>query len=436
MKFLQAGAIYVVANVTSAAIPFLLLPILTRVLEPNEYGQVVSFALLVTFCLTFSGLNAHAALGVIWFRRPREEIPSYIGAALSIALGSTVAIAFCTGVVLWFRPALGGGLNPIWGVAAALVAGANVILQCRLVLWQSEQKALHSASLQLVASTLNVGLSLVAVLWLGWGAAGRNAGISVSAALLAGAAVFMFQTQNEVRWSISWDRLKFLVTFGLPLIFHTFAGVLLSTADRWIISIQIGTGSLGVYGAGAQLGMTMGILGDAFVKAYGPWMYQKLASSKSDDKLHAVGAIYAMVPISFCAAAALSIVLRYASGIVLGPQFQESIPLLPWFMLGGAFTVLYTSTSVLFFFSGRTALLSSVTLPSAILGAILTWILVERYGVPGAAMGYAASQGILALFVGGVACWSFELPWRECRKAIAIWAKRSPRNPVLSRYRS
>ncbi|MGX4803500.1 lipopolysaccharide biosynthesis protein [Bradyrhizobium guangdongense] len=430
MKLLRAGLIYVVANVTSAAIPFLLLPILTRALRPDEYGEVVNFALLVTFCLTFCGLNAHAALGVIWFRQPREDIPSYTGAALALAVASTIAMALLVATVLWIHPPLGGGLNPLWGAAAALAAGANVIVQCRLVLWQSQQKAAQSGSLQFLASLANVGLSLLAVLWLGWGAAGRNAGITVSAGLMACVVLGIFWAKREARWSIRWREMRVLLAFGLPLIFHTFAGVLLGTADRWIVSIKLGGDSLGVYGAGAQLGVTMGILADAFVKAYGPWMYEKLASSEAIDKYYAVGAIYAMMPIFFCGAGALWVVLRYASALVLGPRFHEAIPLLSWFMLGGAFTGIYVSTSVLYFFSGRTGLLSSVTFPSAIVGTIFTWVLVGWYGVVGAAMGYAVAQALLALFVGAVACRSFDLPWGEGRKAISVWAHYALRSPA------
>jgi O-antigen/teichoic acid export membrane protein len=429
MKILRIGVVYVVANVMSAAIPLLLLPILTRALGPDEYGQVVSFALLVTFCLSLSGCNVHAALGVIWFQQPREEIPRYVGAALALALASTVVIALIAAIALGMWPEMGAGLTPAWGAAAALTAGANVILQCRLVLWQSQQKALQSAALQFTASVLNLGLSLAAVFLLGSGAAGRNAGIAVSAGLLACTAIYMLYAAGEVRWSLRWDQIKLLLIFGLPLFLHALAGVLGGTADRWIISIQLGSGPLGVYGAGAQLGATMAVLADAFVKAYGPWMYEKLASTTAADRYCAVGAIYAMAPVFLGGAVVLWAALHIASSFLLGPRFQDAVALLPWFMLGGAFTGVYVCTSVLYFFAGRTMLLSSVTLPSAALGAIVTWALVVRYGVVGAAMGYSATQALLALFVGTVAVKSFDLPWADGRKAIAIWSHRVAGRP-------
>ena len=78
-----------------------MLPLLTRVLGPVEYGHVVSFTLLVTLCLTVAGLNAHAALGVVWFQRPHAEIPAFTGTALAIVIVSTLLVAPLVAGAIW-----------------------------------------------------------------------------------------------------------------------------------------------------------------------------------------------------------------------------------------------------------------------------------------------------------------------------------------------
>lgn len=421
MKFLRAGVIYAGANVASAAVPFLLLPLLTRMLTPDDYGRVVSYALLVTLCLTVVGLNAHAALGVIWYKRPHDQMPAYVGSALAIALGSIALIAPLVALVLWAYPDLAGGIKPGWGAAAAVTAGANVLLQCRLVLWQSQHKPVPNAILQLMASVLNVGLSLVGVLVLGWGGDGRNAGITAASCIMACVALGCYVRAGEMRWAPDREQFRSLAAFGLPLIMHSLAGVLLGTADRWMVSLQLGPHQLGIYGAGAQLGMVMSILADAFVKAYGPWLYARLASGQEQDKYSAVGAVYAAMPAFLCGAAVVGGVLMWVSGALLGAQYREATVVLPWFMLGGAFSGIYLCTSVIFFFAGRTPRLAMVTMSAALLGTASTWLLVSGFGMDGAAMGYAVTQGWLALFASVVAFRSFDLPWREPAKALAIW---------------
>jgi O-antigen/teichoic acid export membrane protein len=429
MRFLRAGAIYAAANVASAAVPFLLLPLLTRVLSPDEYGHVVGFSLLVTLCMTLAGLNAHASLGVVWFKKSREEMPAFTATALALAIVSTGVVAGLVAAVLAHWPGLVAGITPLWGAVAALTAGAGVVLQCRLVLWQSQQRPVCNALLQVSSSTVNVGLSLLAVLALGLGSAGRNGGIAAAALLMALVALVLFVRAREVRWAPERSQLRALVTFGLPLILHTLAGVLLGTADRWIVSVQLGSHALGMYGAAAQLGMVMGILADAFVKAYGPWVYAKLASKGAADRHAAVGAVYVAMPAFFVLAALVGVALQWASTLLLGAGYQEAVTVLPWFMLGGAFSGVYLCTSVLFFFSGRTGLLSLTTSSAAVCGALCTWLLVTRLGVDGAAMGYAATQGLLALFTTLVAMKSFDLPWGQPVQALRVLRQRASPTP-------
>lgn len=412
MSLLRSGAIYAAANLTSAAVPFLLLPLLTRVLSPAEYGKVVSFSMLVTACMMLSGLNAHAALGVAWFKRSRDTLPAFAATAVTLAVASTVAVAGLAALVLAIWPHLASGLSPWWGAAAAVTAGAGVLLQCRLVLWQSQQKPLPNAALQVTSSTLNVTLSLIAVLWLGLGGDGRNDGILLAAVCMALIAVALLAHAGELRWQPQATHFRDLVAFGLPLVLHSLAGILLATADRWTVSSFLGDRALGVYGAGAQLGMVMSILADAFVKAYGPWLYAKLTSDQESDRYCATGAIYMAAPMFFVLAAFVGLVLYLTAGWVLGTQYGEAMVVLPWFMLGGAFNGVYLCTSVLFFFSARTGLLSMATLSAAVCGAVCTWYITHRLGMVGAAMGYALTQGLLALFTTTVAVFSFDLPWR------------------------
>ncbi|EIQ9127591.1 polysaccharide biosynthesis protein, partial [Escherichia coli] len=48
MSLLKISSIYLFSNILNALIPFLLLPILTHNLTPNEYGQVAMFQTLIS----------------------------------------------------------------------------------------------------------------------------------------------------------------------------------------------------------------------------------------------------------------------------------------------------------------------------------------------------------------------------------------------------
>lgn len=430
MKFLQASAIYAVANIASAAVPFLLLPILTRALAPDDFGAVVAFSLLVMLCMPLAGVSVHSAVGVGWFNRPRDEIPQFNGAAIVVGMGTTLLTTGLLAAAVASFPPIGLGISPAWAATAALTAGATVLLQCRLVLWQSQARPFQYAALQFGSSAINVGLSLVAVLVLGMGGDGRNLSFALAAVASAVLAVGLLLGARDAVWCARRAHITFLFGYGVPLVPHVLAGVALGTADRWIVSAQFGTATLGFYGAAAQVGMVMATLVDAFVKAFNPWIYARLASPSCVDHQRATGAMYVAIPAFLAMGLVVGVALYWASTLLLGPRYHAASGLLPWFVLGGACSGIYLCTSGVFFFSGRTLLLSSITLTAATLGTAATWLLASRFGTEGAAMGYAATQALLALFANVAVRAHFDLPWREPIKVIGVWARHAFDSPA------
>jgi O-antigen/teichoic acid export membrane protein len=63
-------------------------------------------------------------------------------------------------------------------------------------------------------------------------------------------------------------------------------------------------------------------------------------------------------------------------------------------------------------------------------GTILIWILARSFGIEGAAMGYAATQGLLALSAALLASRTFDLPWTALRQSLTIWSGQVFRSPV------
>ena len=67
MSLLKISSIYLFSNILNALIPFLLLPILTHNLTPNEYGQVAMFQTLISGVAALTGLNTIGAANRKYF---------------------------------------------------------------------------------------------------------------------------------------------------------------------------------------------------------------------------------------------------------------------------------------------------------------------------------------------------------------------------------
>lgn len=419
----RAGGIYLLGNIFSAAVPFLLLPILTRWLSPAEYGRVVNFALLVAACGALAGLSAHGAVGVEWFKRGGDERARYVGAAAAVIVSSGLLVAVGVAAIVWLAGDEWLGFGPGIAALAALTSAANVLLLVRLVLWQSAERPWPHIATAIGASALNVGLSLFAVAALGWGGVGRIAGVAAAAFVMALFALASMAAQRELLPALRRADVRSLLAFGLPLVPHVLAGVALASVDRYVVGTVLGTEAIGRYGAATQLAAVMTVVGDAFVKAFNPWLYRTLRSGSDADRLRVVGAVYCAMPAFVALALVLLVALLAAGPWLLGPAFRGALELMPWLMLGGALSGVYLAVSGLFFYDGRTGRLAVVTMASAVVGVVASMMLVPRWGVHGAAAGFALTQAVLAAAAVVVAMRTFALPWR---RPMAAWAQLRP----------
>ena len=153
-------------------IPFLLLPVLTAVLTPAEYGVLALVQALVQFVLPLTPMNIDTALGIAYFRCPRARFASYVSSALLAPVGMTITLM----VLLAFaaKPIAGAtGIPPGWVMVIPLFGLAQLLPNVVLKLFQMRRQPLAHAGFSLGLAALNITLSLAAVLLLGLGWAGR-----------------------------------------------------------------------------------------------------------------------------------------------------------------------------------------------------------------------------------------------------------------------
>jgi O-antigen/teichoic acid export membrane protein len=389
-----SSAIYAAANALSAGIPFLLLPILTRALAPEQYGLVIDFFLLSTLCSALAGLGMHAAIAAKWFDREQRDFPRLVGNAVLIAIASTVLCGLLTlGGAIWFDRLIHLPLT-LWG-GAAVYAGANVVLGMRTSVWQSQRKPFSAAALQVCSAALNVALSLVGVFVLGLGGEGRALGALVATAVMAAFSVMNFQRRGEVKWQADRTDARQLLRFGIGLAPHTLAGTVLATMDRLAVSAILGPAQLGIYGTAAQLGMAIGVLGDAFVKAFSPWMYEQMNRRSQRARLRIVGATYTSIPLWLSTGLLLWAALVAIGPSLLGESYRSALQLSLWFFIGGALSAVYTSIAGIFFFTSKNEWLAAATMLTAATAAVLAPAMTRAFGVSGAGAAYVATQALL-----------------------------------------
>jgi O-antigen/teichoic acid export membrane protein len=85
-ELLRSSTVYTLSTVINTAIPFLMMPVLTRYLAPTDYGIVAMFAVLVGIINPFVGLSLHGAVSVRYFVKEKADLPRFIAKCFMILM--------------------------------------------------------------------------------------------------------------------------------------------------------------------------------------------------------------------------------------------------------------------------------------------------------------------------------------------------------------
>ncbi|NMY95207.1 lipopolysaccharide biosynthesis protein [Pseudomonas proteolytica] len=410
-KLLGKAGIFLFANIINAAIPFLLLPVLTRVLTPADYGVVAMFSIMVSIFGALTGLSVHGAIGVRYFELDRDSLARYIGSCVAI-------LGFSTTLVLLVVAVFGDRLVEItnvpysWLLTAVVVSGLQFVINIKLTLWQVGQEARRYGVFQVSQGLINslCSLMFIFVFYMAW--EGRLLGQVIATATFGLLALFLLFKSRELDCSAG-ERSYYVdaLKFGVPLVPHVIGGLAMVVADRFIVGSLLDLEAVGIYTLALQFGMAMGLIADAFSKVYSPWLYRKLKESTCDAQLQVVGVTYLSWLFFIILALAANLFCYLFFLKVVGAEFYRAQEIIFWFFLGQTFKGMYLTVTGFFFFSSHTGKLSFITLATGIISIFASLWFVSNYGLEGAAIAYAISEFVLFFFVWVFSRLIHPMPW-------------------------
>lgn len=408
----SASATYLAANIFSAAIPFLLLPVLTRFLAPAEYGAVALFQSLVAGLGAFVGLSVHGAANRKHYDLDDSstDMQAFIGACLQILLCSVAIVSIVLLLAQDFlRREL--GIEPQWLGAAVLTSLASFLTALRLGQWQVRGQAVSYGLFQSAQALVSLAAALLAVVVLLGGAPGRIHALVATSAGFAALALVSLGRDGLLGWRWRPDFLREALAFGLPLMPHIAGIFLLGMADRFLISRELGNDQVGIYMVAAQVAMVLALLADAINKAYVPWLYERLKRDDPAEKHLIVRNTWRYFGIALLLAGVMAALGPWVVKLLAGPDYAAAGALVGWLALGQAFGGMYLMVTNYVFYSRTTGGLSLVTIGSGAVNILLILALIIPLGLTGAAIAYALSMGLRFLLTWRLAQRCHPMPW-------------------------
>ncbi|MBN1185607.1 MAG: oligosaccharide flippase family protein [Bacteroidales bacterium] len=378
-------SIYTFVGFVQKTFPFLLLPFLTRILTPADYGIIAMFATVKSFFGPFLGLGSISAVERYYFDKKEIDFPVFLSNVLLIVFGTTIIFGFLL-LLLGNQFTLLTKIPKQFLWIVIVVSFGTVINRINLILFRVQNKSTLFALLSLFETAMYFFLMIVFVIWLRFNWKADLYSQLIVFSLLAIGGMRLLTKGDLIKFSLNTSYLKSALTFGIPMFVHTFGLFFVNMTDKLLITHFVGIEATGIFNIGFKMATIIVFFVTAFNNAYVPWLYRKLKSNNlSSVKLAFKSSIYSCIAVTI-AGLILILFLPIIYPFFIGSKFNSSLNISMYIVIGEIFNAYYLLLISYILFDKATKYVMFITIITSLISVSLNYFLIQYYGVIGAAI--------------------------------------------------
>jgi O-antigen/teichoic acid export membrane protein len=394
MKRLGRNAlVYGIGMVLSRAVSFLLLPVYTRYLTPDDYGvlQLLQISLDIVGIL----LSAGTTTGVLrfYFKATTDrERSGVVVTAFAMLAGLNAAGALILSLLApWLAQALlkGAGSPACIRIAACNFA-LDACISVPLLLMQARGRAALYNVATLGKLALGLSLNILFVVGFGWKVEGILTANLITL-LLVGSSLVAWMAR-ETRVPPNAGAARDLRRFGLPHQVAMGGAFILTFGDRFFLQAFHGLAAVGLYGLAYQFGFLLVNLGASpYFRAWSPHRLQLAAAPREfrDERYNQGFRYLNLILVSL--AVGISLFIRPILAIMSDPSFHPAAAMVPVILAAYLVQVWTEAVSLGIEVSERTKYVTYATWISVACILVLYTALIPRFAGMGAAVATLAA---------------------------------------------
>jgi len=408
-NLIQSSSIYTISSIFEKAIPFFLLPILTRYLSTEDYGIVSMFSVLVGLTIPFVGVNTNSAILRSYYKED-IKLSVYITNIFFVLLVSSLFVAFLF-LLIGDTISQYSQFPVEWLYTVFVVAIGQFIINVILVIWQGEVRPIPFGIFKVLLTSVNMALAIFLIVGMGYGWKGRVIGKLFAITIFSIIGLFIIWKKRLYKFRFNKAYIKHALEYGGPLIPHVISLFSITMIDRFFITNMVGIGETGIYTVGYQVGMIIGVLTGSFNKAWTPWLFDKLNEDSELVKKKIIKFTYGYIFAIILITTGLSIVSPWLMSFFVGKKFYKATQYITWIAFGYAFHGMYLMVTNYIFYEEKTYLLSWVTFVAALINIVLNYFLITAFGAIGAAQATTVTYFIQFIITWHMASRVNKMPW-------------------------
>lgn len=375
----KASIAFAICSIAQKGIQFVSVPLFTRVLTKEQYGQFSLYQTWLSTISIFATLNL--AMGVFnnGMTKFSEDRAGYIASMQGL---STVSVLLCFAGYLLFKE----WAEVLTGLPMIIMCGIflELLLSPALSYWSTAQRYEYKYKMLVVVTLavaiLNPSLGLLAVQC----TTEKGIARTLSVVLLnctVGCAFYIRNFYKGKKFCVP-QYWKFALAFNLPLIPHYLSQLILSQSDRIMIEKMFGTSELAVYSLACSLGAVMTIVGTSVNSSFIPWTYHSCA----DDQFEKVGKTSILLLGLMAFVSLMPVMMAPEIVKIMGPpEYADATLAIPPIAMATYLVFVYGLFGNIEFYFEESKFVMVASCIAAAVNLLLNWIFMPIFGYMAAA---------------------------------------------------
>lgn len=388
-KLMSDTLILGLGTFASKVLVFLLMPLYTACLSPEQYGtaDLISQTANLIIPLACAGICD----GLFRFTLDSgADKPSVFRTGLRIlCVASLVFLAVSP--LLFFLDVFTGYA---WLIVVYVLA-SNLHSACAQYIRACDRPRLFAVQ-GIVNTALVIALNLLFLLVFDMGVTGYLLSVVLADLLVSIMLVLYARLDRDVRAGrFSRELAGRLIRYSLPMIPTTIFWWITNVSDRYIVTAICGKTDNGIYSAAYKIPTLITLLCSVFYEA---WQFSAVRDAENKTKSDFFGRVFGYYSaLMLTGGAGVVLLCRVLSGMLLNKAYEDAWKYIPVLTLAAVFSALTTFMGSVYLVKKKSMMSFLTSMFGAALNIILNFIMIPSMGAQGAAVATAISYA--AVFV-------------------------------------
>lgn len=414
------SSIYGISNMLQKGIGFIMIPVYTHYLTVSDYGILELMDLTVNIVSLLIGVRLGSAIIRYYhhYENPEDKLEVFSTALIFVSLLTIAVVA----VLEFFTKPIAGLVlgSPDYFRYFQIIfvsMGVQTIASVpeSYLLARKESFVYSSISIGTLISYLSFNILFIVVYRMGI----MGMLLSMIITKVLNTSSLLIIVSKQLKLSFSWEKLKNMLKFGLPLVPESFCLFIMHYSDRFFVQKFCQSEQLGQYSLGYKFGMLVYyLISEPF---FSTWNTQRFEIAKQDDAKSTFARIFTYYSaITIFVGLGISVFIDEVIRIMTPESYQGATTVVAIVVSGYIFLGMANFFNLGIMVRYKTKFAAYIQMIIAGLNLMFNWFFISRYGVIGAAFATMLSFFCLAALTMTVSQHLYPVPF-ELRRVLVLF---------------